>query len=418
METAQVSTNEHFPFNAVIVLRLKNGPSAQMLRATFSALQRRHPLLRVHVRREKGRYFFVSDGIAEIPLKEVARSGSRHWQQVAEEELNRRFDVFNVSTGPLVRGFYLTGADSKAESELVLSFQHAIMDAASAGSLLSEILSLGREIEPLPLLPPAQELFPPAFKGLRRKWKSLSFFRRQLGDEFRYQLGARGGRKPPIRPTGQCKILPLKLSTGTTAALSKGCRKRRVTLNSLLTAALLMAVHRRLYDSRALPLRHIHMADLRPYLTPPLEADHLGSYFSMMRFTVRLEENPALWELAARVNKITVAALKRGDKFCANLFSARMMAMLFRFKGFRMATTAMSYTGPVTLAQNYGKTEVQDIHAFVSNFVLGPEYTAQVRLFNGQLCWDILYLDSDMDAKQAGIIADEIFTILESAVEE
>lgn len=415
METAQASTNEYFPFNAVIVLRLKNGPSAQMLRATFSALQRRHPLLTVHIRREKGRYFFVSDGISEIPLKEVARLSSRHWQQVVEEELNRKFDV---STGPLVRCFYLTGPDSKEESELILSFQHAIMDAASAASLLPEILSLCREVEPLPLLPPVQDLFPPAFKGLRRKWKSLSFFRRQLGDEFRYQLGTRGRRKAPIHPSGQCKILPLKLASGTTAALGKGCRKKRVTLNSLLTAAMLMAVHRHLYDGLPLPLRHIHMADLRPYLTPPLEALHLGSYFSMMRFTVGLEENPAVWELAAKVNDTTYAALKRGDKFCANLFSARLMGMLFRFKAFRMAATAMSFTGPVTLARNYGNTEVQEIHAFVSNFVLGPEYTAQVRLFNGRLCWDILYLDSDMDAKQAGIIADEIFTILESAVEE
>jgi hypothetical protein len=46
---------------------------------------------------------------------------------------------------------------------------------------------------------------------------------------------------------------------------------------------------------------------------------------------------------------------------------------------------------------------------------LGPEYSALVRLFRGELWWDILYLDSDMDAAGAQTIAGEMQTILERA---
>lgn len=44
--------------------------------------------------------------------------------------------------------------------------------------------------------------------------------------------------------------------------------------------------------------------------------------------------------------------------------------------------------------------------------VLGPVYTAQVRIFSGQLWWDIVYLDSDMDEEMASKVAQEIREIL------
>ena len=66
---AQATTNEHFPFNAVIVLRISSGPSEETLRTVLEYLQRRHPLLGVHIHKEKKRYFFVSEGTPEIPLK-------------------------------------------------------------------------------------------------------------------------------------------------------------------------------------------------------------------------------------------------------------------------------------------------------------------------------------------------------------
>jgi hypothetical protein len=179
-----------------------------------------------------------------------------------------------------------------------------------------------------------------------------------------------------------------------------------------------MAVHKHLYKNQKLPLRNFSFANLRPYLKPPLGAEYLGSYFSMMRYTVRMREDPQIWELAGEINDIIYASVKRGDKFCSNLLSLRMMRAILRFKAFRMGTTAVSYTGPFSLDKEYGNIRIEQIHAFVSNFVLGPEYTAQTRLFDKQFYWDILYLDSDMDQKKARIIADEIRSILDTAAKE
>ncbi|MCP4155651.1 MAG: hypothetical protein GY757_48450 [bacterium] len=81
-----------------------------------------------------------------------------------------------------------------------------------------------------------------------------------------------------------------------------------------------------------------------------------------------------------------------------------------------MGTTALSYTGALNLETYYGDIKVRGLHAFVSNFGLGPEYTAQVRIFDNCFYWDILYLDSDMDEKLAGVLAAEIEALLKEII--
>ena len=424
---AQAMSNEHYSFNAVVILRIAGGPGEKTLRLLLDYLQRRHPLLSAHIFEKKGWYYFQTEGTPQIPLKTVKRRDENHWRQIAEEELDTNFDIF---TGPLFRLTYLTDPGGKKESELIFTFQHAVIDAASIGGILNEALSLCAEIEsgvskekfkkvePLPFLPSIESFLPPAFKRLRRKWRLFSFMLRQMGDEFSYRLGTKGSRKAPVHPAAKNKILPMEFSKETSAALQKLCRKKRVTLTNLLTAAMLMAVHKHIYEGRPLPLRHVNTADLRPYLVPPLGVKHVGSYFAMMRYTVGMKETPQVWELARELNDIAYPALKRSDKFCTNLLSYRMMSMIFRTKSFRMGATALSYTGQILLEKNYGKIEVLDIRAFVSNFVVGPEYTALVNLFDGKINYNILYLDADMEQKQAGVIADEIRAVLKSAAEE
>ena len=210
----------------------------------------------------------------------------------------------------------------------------------------------------------------------------------------------------------------MELSTETTESLCKTARKKRITINSLFAAAILMAIHKHLYRNQNLPMRNFSFANLRPYLKPPLGDEYLGSYFSMMRFTVGMKEVPQIWELAGEINDIVYTSVRRGDKFCFNLLGLPMMRAILRFKAFRMGTTAVSYTGPIDIDRIYGDMRIKNIHAFVSNFVLGPEYTAQTRLFDKQFYWDILYLDSDMNEEKARIIADEIKTILDAAAKE
>jgi hypothetical protein len=215
-----------------------------------------------------------------------------------------------------------------------------------------------------------------------------------------------------------CRILEMNLDRETSAALSRRSRKEGVTLHSILSAALIKAVHTHLYDGSGGAFRHFFTTDLRPYLKPAVEPGLLGSYFSLMRLTIPLESPPDIWDLARTFQHLIQRTLKRGDKFFVNLTTDMMMRMILRQKSTRMGTTGLSYTIPFDQPERSEICRLLNIHAYSSNFVMGPEYTAFVRLFQGKLCWDIVYLDSDMDGEKAERIAGDIRSILQFSVAE
>jgi hypothetical protein len=309
-------------------------------------------------------------------------------------------------------------------SDLILSFHHSIIDGVGAAHLLRELLASWNDLangkqpaerEPLPMTAPVEELFPSDFKGLAGKRRVLGFFLRQMADEVGYRRQTRGRRKPPVHESGRCRVLCRDHGGDELEALVRAARRRRITLNSALNAAVLLAVQNRLYDGRAGALRNFNFALLRRYLDPPLPDEHLGSYHVMLRYTVPIEEGHGFWELAQRFNDQVYRANSRGDKYCSLLMSAGLMRMILRQRSMRMGSTALAYTGPTSIGPRIGSIEIAELHAFVSNLVLGPEYAAQARLFGDRLWWDVIYLDSDMDGTTAGAIADETIERLHDA---
>jgi len=83
-----------------------------------------------------------------------------------------------------------------------------------------------------------------------------------------------------------------------------------------------------------------------------------------------------------------------------------------------MGSVALGYMGVPALERQYGSVGVTGFHAFVSNFDMGPEYTAQVTLLHGRLTWDIVTIDSEVDAVTATRMTESIRTILEAAAHE
>lgn len=420
-ESALTLSDEHVPLNVVVVLRLAAGPSPEALRRALDALQQRHPLLRVRIVQRGGGYTFDRGRGAAVALRLTEREDSRAWVAEAEAELGERIDLAGVP----MRCVYLT-ADRACE--ILLTFHHAIMDATSAVNLCRELLAAGAAAdaggdptigEPLTPLPAAEGLFPSDYQGWRRRLRIGRFLLRQLGAEIAERRGGGGAWHPP--PTGPTRnrVLCFQLSEAETASLVRRSRRRRLTLHSVFDAAILLAVARQLYPEQSLPLRHLTFANLRPYLRPPVADHHLGAYFAMLRFSSPVAPDRELWDLARGINTRVHAANRRGDKYAFSLTSTAVMRHLIRTGGQRMAATAISYAGAVRLgtsSRGHGHDEgpfpVRGLHAFVANFRLGPEYTAQVRLWAGRIWWDILYLEPELDEAAARRLADEIRNLL------
>jgi hypothetical protein len=404
------------PFNVVVVLRIEGEFPAEGLRAALDELQRRHALLRASIEPDRGGYSFRFGWSLTIPVAIREAASDDGWEAASEDELHQRFDL---AAGPLMRCLYLR---NRTGGDVILTLHHTIADGTSLAHLVGELLSLCAR----GTLPPCDDsnpegrfptsaLYPARYCGAGFARGAAAFLGRQVADELKFRWRSRGVRKPPLPVAGRCRLLPTQFSAVLTAALLEASRKHRITLNAILGAGLVSAVQRRLYPSARTPLRHITFANLRPHLRSAVPASELGCYISMFRFTVMVERDGDFWDLAAAIQESTLRAARWGERFLSNSLSPKMMKTVVGLKAFRMAATALSYTGPVNLPAVHESFVVTGLHAFTTNFALGPEYSALVHLFRGRLWCDILYLDSDMDAALALQIAQDMQGVLEKA---
>ena len=416
-EEALTLTGQFEPFSVVSVLRMVNGPTPETVRWVLDLLQQEQPLLNVSIQVEGGRFFFEDDADStSIPLEIQRWENEAHWQEVATEVLNT---AVSIQTPPLVRCIYLYQAGDQQPVDLIFVYHHAIMDATSTTHLYDRFLALASgeasadELVIQNRLPSADDLLPKDMRGFKRNGRILRYAMAQMADELQYRRQLGNGRKAPIHTkTTQNRILTRHIDTEATKAIIRRSRKERVSMNSVVSSALLLAVHKHLYGKHPMPLRGLTFANLRPYLTSAVPQAYLGCYIAMLRYTIFCEDSADFWQVVQRFQTTLTQSSKRGEKFPAMLMSKHLMKMLVQFQAFRMGTTAVSYPGPLNLKKRYGTIQLTALHGFISNNRLGPEFTAFAKILFGQLSWDFLYLEADMDKNLANIIADEVVQIL------
>ena len=413
LEKAMLVTNKHAPFNIVSVLNIENAPPPDVVKAALAILQIRHPLLGARIVEGKGQPFFEAIPSKGFSFETLERTGHESWQEAAEIELAAGHDS---AAGPLFRAVYLF---EDGRGDLVLSVHHAIMDAVSGVNLLDELLRLcARDVTDLPTLvvaPAMEDRFPHPYRGPRRGITTMKYALSQMADTFRYQWRNRDKRMPPVRLGGRGHTATLILPEQLVNALSRRGREGGITLNSLLNAALMLATDRHLYQGKPVTMRTFTFADLRPFTEPPTPPECLANYMSLMGIAIDVSRNYDFWALAKELQAKIYRTLKSGDKFSAVLMSEMLLKMITRTRAMRFGATALSYSGVVPLKKQYGDIKVTGLHGFVSGYDLGPEMASQARLFNDQIWWDFIYLDTDMDAELAGKIIGEVKAILEEA---
>ena len=408
-EKAMLISNQHAPFNIVSVLRMENAPAPEIVQKALAILQRRQPFLRARIMDGK----FEALSSANFPFAVTERTARGLWREIAEKEMAYHYDH---EKGPLFRATYVY---SDNVGELILNVHHTIMDAVSGMNLLDELLHLCSgeitDLPPLEFAPVFEERFPPSHRGLRRALNLTGYALSQMAETATFALRTRGKRIPPMHLGGRGHTKTLILPEELVDALSRMGRKKGVTLNSLMNAALVLAVNKHLYEGASLPMQTFAFADLRPYTVPPTGSEQLANYISMMRFTVDVSGEMRFWDLAETLHAKIYSTLKKGDKFNAALMSESLLKMFTTMKAMRFGATALNYSGSVPIKTQYGEIKLVGLHGFVSGYDLGPEMASQARLFNDEIWWDFIYLNSDMDARLAESILAEIKLILERA---
>ena len=171
-ERALFLSDQHGPFNVVSVLRLENPPAPNIVRQALNILQKRHPLLQACI--QNGKFARLSN--LSFSFQVMERHPDFNWLDIVEQEMNTRLNPENG----LFRGVCSYGSQY---ADLILTFHHAIMDAASGMNLLDELLrvcaALQANEEPylptLKIVPPVEEQFPASFRGWRGAAKIMKY---------------------------------------------------------------------------------------------------------------------------------------------------------------------------------------------------------------------------------------------------
>jgi hypothetical protein len=155
-------------------------------------------------------------------------------------------------------------------------------------------------------------------------------------------------------------------------------------------------------------MRAIFFADLRPSLDPPPHEAVLGCSISMLRVTVPVDPEDSLVDIARRLRREIFASGKSGEPFLAAILAKTMMQLAFRIKMGRMGNAAVSFLGKLDLQPRYGSTQLVDVHAFITNNIVGPELSGFGKLLFGRVELDLTYLSSEISSAEGRELLDEV----------
>lgn len=296
--------------NFAVVAEGRGALADEAVRAALDAAQRRHPLLRVSIAADaERRLSFVPAPHAPIPY---ARCADADWRDALAERL---VQPFALDTAPLARAWRFARGDDDGWV-LALVLHHSIGDARSAFAVLDEILlgaaglpPAGDDIAPRA---PLTDLYPAHVTGDAG---------RQLGEQMkvaRKALAERIGLPEPQAghgaPTGrlQPRLRSLHFDAAQTAALADKARAVGATVNGLIGAAQLIALRRLFGDATPRTLGLTCAADLRPYLSAPMDATTPGFYVTLVSSIQRVGDADELWPLAQRLSGAIRQQLQSG----------------------------------------------------------------------------------------------------------
>jgi len=412
VEHALIVEGRASPLNLVVLVGLDGSSLDTVLPAVLARLQARHPLLRTRIlgadRRPRFSVEDASRDTRPIPLRTM-KVDETEIRGLVEEEMNTGFDE---ASPPLARALYARGSGSQAW--LILTLLHCTCDGVSAGRLVDELLEgCRRELEERPVddlpdsydLPsPLTDLLPPEERGVAGAGKRGAFAMRELAEELRYRRPPSAAGRP-LPPAGHARTLMLSLTRPETEDLVAWCRDERLTLTSVLNAALLHETVRHLYAGRPVKMRAVVWVDLRPHLTPPPAPHALACYISMLRIVLRVDTSDSVAALGRRLQERTSAGVRRGDRVSAAVLSPGASWAMARTRSMRLGTTALSYGGADPVAATYGTIEVREVRAFVPDNRRGAQLALVAGLRDGAIWCNLLYLDSEVEETTAEIVA-------------
>ncbi|WP_332838960.1 FAD-dependent monooxygenase [Nocardia bovistercoris] len=411
------------PLHILARVRVHGSITAEQVRVGLDEAQRAHPLLGVAVVAE-------SDGTAPrfvpvstpIPLRHVESADPTAWlTEVDDVELR---DHFDWRTGPLARAVLITDTNGEA-SDLILTLHYAIADGESAMAVAKQVLQVAAgevaALEPAPVRPGPEDLFPAGFTGARGLGRTVGALLRDQKSQLR-----RPRRLEPTRlaPPSRCRsrVVHRGLDADRLDALLAACERHGVGLRAALSAALLTASARESGADAESWYTVGSSVNFRDRLGVVADAE-VGTYQGMIATAARYAPWRSLWQIAAGLERAYDTRMDRDDhlamlnmlavaapKSVADSASAVRM-MRTRGPGHLCITDLGHYAFP----DKIGAWRLSGAQ-FVSGMSICGFIMATANATHGELFFNLGYVEPAVSRQRADRLADESIRALLSAI--
>jgi hypothetical protein len=267
------------------------------LAAALRAVQRRHPLLNVHVEDHPrtGLGFYRPAYVPPIPITIGYTEPGLSWCDVVAAQLTHPFDT---SCAPMIRVVLLRSGPT-APAAIVLTVAHVIVDGLSAGYILRDLFAAlnDRQLDPLPVPPCQEELIGALRDGPPAAVRAANGQPQSVQPDWlssRSTIRPFAGAAPHVGTVCFDKDL--------TGRLVARARAEQTTVHSALVSAMSRVI---IESGRN---EYVRMA------SPVAFRDHIGVrddvclYFTSARTAFTREELTDLWDMARTVGDQLAAA--------------------------------------------------------------------------------------------------------------
>lgn len=271
-------------------VRLRGALDVAAMTRAFDTLLQTHPVLAGHL--EAG-----AEGGHQIVVDDYLHPGV--WVEKLDEPAERLPD----QSVALVNLRLRVGAD---QSEITLYTHHALADAHHQFSLLEKLFGwytdvvTGAGIAPVKAEPTPQSLETVlAERGIAKQQRSG--LERLMAAMFAYNLppskrNPGGGVPLSVRvPTASCR-----LSRQETKELAEICAARRLTVNSVVAASILLAEWK-IRGTPHIPVPYVYPVDLRYFLTPPVGPTEATNPLGVATYLAEITAATDLMDLAREI---------------------------------------------------------------------------------------------------------------------
>ncbi|MGB1206376.1 MAG: condensation domain-containing protein [Chitinophagales bacterium] len=419
---------EYAPVNAVTMLKITGNMTTMLMRKALDQLQARHPITQTRLEKKGKKYFYRTDNVGKIPLTEDFVKTKADFDEIVADE----YDIpFSYEHGPFIRIRLVHVAAEAGFIYIVTNYLHAIGDGESITNFTEEIMKICQKIaegdknyviETLPEVPICEDRFPKRITSWRNRWKFLGFLWRQLKGEIwtkHIRIFPKIDRPPNELRTG---LFEKKTDAIFVKKVAKKAKANNANLHGAICSASLVACYEyhanKTKNEKTIPLKCNSLVNLRPFLEPPLEHFHYGSYISIVNSIHKVGKETDFWALSRAVRDDLVKSVKRDEHFWFALYIEQITRMTANMEKEKMAALSVSNVGRMKFGQDFGPFQVVEYWGNVSNRGGGSDISLVVNSFNNQMFWSYTFTKPMVSHEEMNAIAERTIEILRELVAE